>query len=250
MDTIESLAPWFYEFDLGPIGRTESLLPADLKPIHLTRLEMVQTAIGLHFSPERLRGIRCLDVGCHEGYYSVAAARLGTREVLGLDIREENLKRARFVARSLGLANVQFERCNVEQVSPERFGKYELTFFLGLLYHVENPMLCLRNMASVTSELCVLETQVVDEVEAIAEWGSRKWSRPYQGILALIDESAEYDASNREVGSTPLATCPSPRALEVMLKHAGFKRVEFIDPPANAYEQHARRKRVVCAAWK
>ena len=35
-----------------------------------------------------------------------------------------------------------------------------------------------------------------------------------------------------------------------MLKHAGFSRVELIDPPADGYEQHARRKRVVCAAWK
>ena len=58
METIESLAPWFYEFDLGPLGRTESQLPADVKPIHQTRLEMVQEAISLHFSPERLRSIR------------------------------------------------------------------------------------------------------------------------------------------------------------------------------------------------
>jgi tRNA (mo5U34)-methyltransferase len=250
MDTIESLAPWFYEFDLGPLGRTESLLPAEVKPIHLTRLEMVRAAIGLQFSAERLRGIRCLDIGCHEGYYSVAAARLGVREVLGLDIREESLRRARFVARSLGLTNVRFEQCNAEHVSRDRFGEYELTFFLGLLYHVENPMLCLRNLASVTSEFCVLETQVIDEVEGSSEWGAQKWTRPYQGVLALIDESAEYTASNRETGSTPLATCPSPRALEVMLLHAGFSRVEHITPPANAYEQHARFKRVVCAAWK
>ncbi len=250
MDTIESLAPWFYEFDLGPLGRTESLLPPDVKPIHRTRLDMVRAAIGLHFSPERLREIRCLDVGCHEGYYSVAAAKLGVHDVLGLDVREESLRRARFVARSLGLPNVCFEQCNAEQISRTKFGEFELTFFLGLLYHVENPMLCLRNMAAVTRELCILETQVIDEVEGSVEWGAQKWVRPYQGVLALIDESAEHAASNRETGSTPLATCPSPRALEVMLTHAGFSRVEFIGPPAGAYEQHARRKRVVCAAWK
>lgn len=250
MDTIDSLAPWFYEFDLGPLGRTESLLPPEIKPIHLTRLEMVRAAIWRYFSRERLLRIRCLDVGCHEGYYSIAAAQMGVREVLGLDIREESLQRARFVARTLGLPDVRFEQCDAEQVSPAKFGEFELTLFLGLLYHVENPMLCLRNMASVTQECCVLETQVIDEVEGTTEWGARNWTRPYQGVLALIDESADYAARIRETGSTPLATCPSPRALEVMLKHAGFRGVEFIDPPANAYEQHARRKRVVCAAWK
>jgi hypothetical protein len=47
-----------------------------------------------------------------------------------------------------------------------------------------------------------------------------------------------------------LATCPSPKALEAMLKHAGFKRTEWIAPPPDAYEQHRRGKRVVCAAYK
>ncbi len=80
--------------------------------------------------------------------------------------------------------------------------------------------------------------------------GRSAWTRPYEGILALIDESPEYEAENRETGATPLATCPSPRALEVMLKHSGFSNVEFVEPPPGAYEQLARRKRVVCAAWK
>jgi hypothetical protein len=35
-----------------------------------------------------------------------------------------------------------------------------------------------------------------------------------------------------------------------MLRHAGFRKVEFIRPAAGAYEQHARGKRVVVAAWK
>jgi hypothetical protein len=35
-----------------------------------------------------------------------------------------------------------------------------------------------------------------------------------------------------------------------MLKHAGFRRVEMASPPPGAYEQLARGKRVVCAAYK
>jgi hypothetical protein len=69
-------------------------------------------------------------------------------------------------------------------------------------------------------------------------------------VLALIDESGEYYNENAETGASPVATCPSPKALEFMLKQAGFRRVEMIEPPPGAYEQHARRKRVVCAASK
>ncbi len=85
------------------------------------------------------------------------------------------------------------------------------------LYHVEDPIRCLRQVAAVTGELCVIET-VVDEVEGFAEWGSREWTRPYQGILALIDETGEFDAGNRETGVSPMATCPSPKALLFMLE--------------------------------
>ena len=68
-------------------------------------------------------------------------------------------------------------------------------------------------------------------------------------MLALIDETGEFDADNTETGHSPLVTCPSPKALAFMLEQAGFARVEFVDPPVQAYEQHARGKRVVCAAY-
>jgi len=246
---IAALGPWFYEFDLGSHGRTTSMLPPEVLPIHATRLEMVNRAVDAHFGP-RLAQVRCLDVGCHEGYYSVAMARKGVRETLGLDVREISLRKARFITETLGLSNLEFRQGNCEEIDPVVTGSYELCLFLGILYHLENPMLALRKIAAVTTEMCVVETQVADEVEGSTEWGARAWTRPYQGILALIDESGEFNAENRETGATPLVTCPSPKALEAMLKHAGFKRIEFIAPPPDAYEQHARGKRVVCAAYK
>ena len=45
-------------------------------------------------------------------------------------------------------------------------------------------------------------------------------------------------------------TTKMPKALRFMLYQAGFRRVETVTPPPGAYEQHARGKRVVCAAWK
>jgi len=45
----------------------------------------------------RLQKIRCVDVGCHEGFYSVAMARKGVQQVRGIDVRESNLVKARFV---------------------------------------------------------------------------------------------------------------------------------------------------------
>ena len=146
--------------------------------------------------------------------------------------------------------DVTYRIGRVETLARDEGRTYDLVLFLGLLYHVEDPMLCLRQVAAVTGGMCVIETQVVDEIEGSTEWGAREWTRPYQGILALIDETGEFDAGNRETGVTPMATCPSPKALRFMLRQAGFKRAEILPPPPDAYEQHARGKRVVCAACK
>jgi hypothetical protein len=176
---------------------------------------------------------------------------MGVAEILGIDVRETNLAKARFVSEVLGVSAARYERGNSERLSPADYGTFPLTLFLGLLYHLENPMLCLRNVCALTDEVCVIETQVIDEVEGRAEWGSRGWSRPYSGVLALIDETSEhFSDKGAETGATPLSTCPSPLALEVMLRHAGFQRIEFLKVPPNGYEQLARGKRVMCAAWK
>lgn len=245
---IEALGPWFYPFDFGGGLRTTALVPASVTEIFDTRLRMVEGAVKAHFG-EREHGLECLDIGCHEGFYSLAMARRGMR-VTGVDAREENLRRARFVAEAMGIGNVQYRAGRVETLAAQQARTFDLTLFLGVLYHVEDPMLCLRQVAQVTGEMCIVETQVVDEVEGVAEWGAREWQRPYQGILALIDETGEFDAGGRETGVTPMATCPSPKALRFMLRQAGFRRVEHIPPHEGAYEQHARGKRVVYAAWK
>ncbi len=248
-EQITRLGPWFYEFDFGDGLRTASAIPPAVTQIFETRLRMVETVVDSYFG-KRLAEISCIDVGCHEGFYSVAMAKKGVRNIIGVDVRESNLRKAQFVAQLLALPQITLRQGNCEDIHPEDVGQHELTLFLGLLYHLENPMLCLRNIASITKELCVVETQVIDEVEGATEWGAREWTRPYQGALALIDESGEFFNDNAETGSTPIATCPSPKALAFMLRSAGFRRVEMVPPPPDAYEQHARGKRVVCAAYK
>jgi len=224
---IGELGPWFYEFDLGKYGHTTSELPPDVLPIHQTRLAMVERVVDEHFRG-RLDQVRCLDIGCHEGYYSVAMARKGLQEVRGIDVRASSLEKARFVADALSLSNIVYEERNCEDLGSDS-PPYDLCLFLGVLYHLENPMLCLRNISRITSELCIVETQVVDEVSGYAEWGAREWTRPYHGILALIDESGEFYNQNAETGASPLAACPSPKALHFMLRQAGFRRTEIIN---------------------
>ena len=247
---VAELGPWFYPFEFGDGVKAPTKIPAEVEGIFETRLEMVERAVDTHFG-ERVPEIACLDIGCHEGFYSIAMARKGLGRVVGLDVRETNLRRARFVAEAMGFPQVLFRQGNCERLAASEIGGFELSLFLGVLYHLENPMLCLRNVASLTKELCIVETQVIDEVEGETEWGARDWKRPYQGAMAVIDESGEFHSSDgEETGSTPVALCPSPQALTFLLQQAGFRRVEIVPPAPGAYEQLARGKRLVCAAYK
>ncbi len=246
---IEALGPWFYPFSLAPGIVTPSKVPAEVQGIFETRRQMLQTAVASHFG-ERVSAIRAVDVGCHEGYYTFALRKMGVSEVLGLDFREDNLRRARFVAEQLGIGAVRFQQADAEELDPATIGEFPLVLCYGLLYHLENPMRVLRRLHALTGELLVLETQVVDEVEGVTEWGSREWTRPFHGVLAVIDETGEYREGNAETGSTPVVTCPSPRALRFLLQAAGFREVRQLEPPPDAYEQLARGKRVVVTARK
>src|SRR5215472_1431269 len=127
---LKELGPWFYEFDLGPYGRTTSELPPEVVPIHQTRLALVERVVDEHFGG-RLNQIRCLDIGCHEGFYTIAMARKGMREVCGLDVRAASLTKARFVADTLGITNVSYQQGNAEDLD-RTTDQYELCLFLGV----------------------------------------------------------------------------------------------------------------------
>lgn len=58
------------------------------------------------------KGARVLDCFCHNGSFSLHAAKYGARDVLGVDISEEALEVARENARRNGLENVRFEAHN------------------------------------------------------------------------------------------------------------------------------------------
>ena len=150
---------------------------------------MINKALDAYLDQARPETLCCLDIGCHEGFYSVELAKRGLKHVLGVDARERSLQKARFVTRALGLTNTEFLLLNAEEVSPSLVGHAQVTLFLGLLYHLDNPMLCLRRMSSVTDGLCILETQVIDEVEAEAERGRMENREPYKGVLALLEDS-------------------------------------------------------------
>ena len=244
---IDAMGPWFYDMDLGRGLRTRSKVAASHGAIHITRREMIAGAVRNHFG-DRLSRISALDVGCHEGYFSFMLSTMGVPRVHGADLRGASLEKARELSRIADYPGMDWTHCNCEDLDRHLEGVHELCLCVGLLYHLENPIRCLRQIAQRCGEMLVVETQVCGEIEGETEWGRQECLMPYQGGFALIDETCFDD--NPETGATPLALCPSPRALETVLRALGFARVERVEPPAGGHEQMVRGARVVMVAFR
>jgi 2-polyprenyl-3-methyl-5-hydroxy-6-metoxy-1,4-benzoquinol methylase len=105
--------------------------------------------------------LRILDVGCGEGVYAIEAGLRGA-EVLALDARTQRMEAGAACAARHGLKNVTFRKADVRQVRREKYGEFDVVYFLGLLYHLDVPDVfrVLENVYELCSAMLVLDTHI------------------------------------------------------------------------------------------
>jgi tRNA (mo5U34)-methyltransferase len=240
----EEYGPWVYRFDLG--HGVETPLHNDyLERIHHTRWRMIRPRLEEAFGG-RWDATRALDVACNEGWFSLHVAKLGAAETVGIDARESNIEKARFVQEALGVPGLSFRAQDLFEVDPDGEGSFDLVLCLGLLYHLEDPMGAVRRLRALTRGLCVIETEVARPATIEIDRG------PSQGTLtteAAFGFAPEPDALWNPLSSvTGAAIVPTLAALESMLEVAGFGEVERGEPDADAEAPFTRGDRVVLFA--
>jgi len=171
---------WFHSIDLGDGVVT--------KGASTTRID------EQHFPA--VAGRRVLDVGAWDGYYSFMAEREGASRVValdhyvwGVDFGARNAywnecaergtlpDQARdltdfwrpdlpgrrgfeFAAAALG-SRVEPVLADFATADLSPLGVFDVVFYLGVLYHMKEPLTCLERLRSVTTEVAVIETQAV-----------------------------------------------------------------------------------------
>ena len=173
---------------------------------------------ALHL-PADLSGYDVLDIGCHEGFFSFECERLGARSVVAADKITWDMfpeHRATFDRMHAAFdSSVRVVESSVEDLAAtlgrERFN---LTLFLGVLYHAPDPFEYLRIVKSVSSGLVVLET-VVDFLDVDLP------------VLA-------YYPSDRYNGDSTNVTAPNLPALRAMMEDVGFHDITMFEP----HEKH------------
>src|SRR5262249_25083187 len=94
-----------------------------------------------HFGlPEDMNGMRVLDVGCADGFFSFEAERRGEREVIAIDPFPDSIRRFNICRAALDSRATAF-LTNVYDLSARAFGTFDLVMFFGVLYHLRHPIL-------------------------------------------------------------------------------------------------------------
>ena len=221
---------WAHRINLGQGIVTPGLWNT---PAILSRLGM----------PQDLTGQSVLDVGAWDGFYSFEAERRGAKQVVATDSftwqrQSWGSKDGFDLARQVLASKVEAQEVDVLDLSPEKAGVFDLVLFLGVLYHMRHPMLALERVASVSGQLCIVET-VIDLL-----YVGRPALAFYPGTELNQDESNWFG--------------PTPSAVEAMLRAVGFRRVEMVWPsPARlalwralSLARSKAIKRAVFHAWK
>jgi tRNA (mo5U34)-methyltransferase len=192
---------WWHTIDLGSGLVTPG---RDATPEKLATLKL----------PARFDGLEVLDIGAWDGFFSFEAERRGAARVVAMDPmwRNENMrgfdKSGFLLARQLLDSKVEDADLDLYELDPERIGTFDLVFFLGVLYHVKDPLGAMERVASVARGRLIMETHV----DLIG--GHRPMAAFYPGDELRGDSSNWWG--------------PNPPAVLAMLKAVGFTRAEVI----------------------
>ena len=111
--------------------------------------------------PEDCRGLRALDLGTRDGFFAFELKRRGA-DVLGID--SVPMSRTGFaVGRELLGLDVEYVQEDIFRLRPEIIGTFDIVLFLGLLYHLRDPMAAIQIVRRLCRRDMWLETQIIDD---------------------------------------------------------------------------------------
>jgi len=171
--------------------------------------------------PAMLEDLRALDIGCSDGFFSFELERRGA-DVLAMDFVEDTAT-GFSVAREILGSRVEYRVDNVYNLNPDDHGRFDIVFFLGVLYHLRKPLAALDAIRSVMKEGAELyvATFLIDQHMALPDGEVTT----LEHLNPRLDEIPLWQAFPGDTLNGDFTNCFAPNmcALEVALGEAQFK---------------------------
>lgn len=183
--------------------------------------------------PKDFTGKRVLDIGCNAGFYSFVAKLRGAESVLGVDYFQHCIDQA-LLMRKILQVDVDFRQGDGEAIR-DGMEPLDIVINTGVIYHLQNPMQFLSNVARLTGEFMFLESEMLTDPK-------------YADYAWFIEHEYGGDGSNWWVYG--------PQCVVKMVRAAGFSRAEFKgfvwNPPRGQKtpEGFLRQGRGIVHCWK
>ena len=187
---------WFHCFEFHNNCTTRGRDPSEKK---LQALQLPQ-----------LNGKSVIDIGSFDGYFAFQAEALGARHVTACDHLACNWQNTTApgnfdLVREICSSRLVAADVPVEQISPTTVGEFDVSLFLGVLYHAPDMVEYLRRVKSITKELVVIET-LVDGLhipepcatfypgDSLNGDGSNWWGPNISCVLGMLEKVGFRDA--------------------------------------------------------
>lgn len=209
-EAISGVENWYHQIEVAPGVVTPGVHDSE------AALEAMEI-------PDRMDGKRVLDVGARDGYFSFVAEARGA-EVLAIDaVAIEHLSSFTTAAKLLD-SSVEYGTMNVYDVDPEELGTFDAIFFLGVLYHLRDPMLALDKLWSVAKPgaLIWVESHTIDWGFVDPDSGEQK---TFASVAPKLAEApmAQFYPKDLLGGNFTNWWGPNLAGLEAMVRSAGFE---------------------------
>lgn len=208
---------WFHSFDFGSgvTAHGSATLASLSKRTASLRLEGL---VGKTF----------LDISSWDGFYAFEAKRRGAARVLATDKfcwsgAGWGKKEGFLLVRDILGAQVEDRDIEVDELSPDSVGMWDVVLFSGIFYHRRDPIRALAAAASVAKERLIVETHVYNNHHAVPlmQYVPRDPTNP-------MNHNSNYWR-------------PNVALIEQLLKEMGFPRIETwveTDPPGGPDSNH------------
>jgi tRNA (mo5U34)-methyltransferase len=205
---IESVRLWYHRIPIHPGLVTPGHNDGETTLAHLQL-------------PADCKGKRALDLGTRDGYFAFELERRGA-EVVAIDYLPAE-ETGFSVAAELLDSKVRYVQDNVYNLSAERLGQFDVVLFLGLLYHLPDPMQILNNVRSLCRDRMYLETHVIDNFVLLPD-GKTTTMKKLSPVCTQIPLMQFYP--RRSLNNDPTNYWgPNVKCLEAMLAECRFEVV-------------------------